>query len=220
MKKSLLLLLTAFIALATSAEAQEKKVVMTAQDVEITAGEQADLVISMNYTTEVPVCGWNIYLALPEGVDLYFDEEEEDYIYSVSTNFITKKLSKWFGIKTIAGLERTYLLYYIDQDNMTPMKTTEGELLTITLAATEQASEQCFGTLYDIALTDQANNSLDLGNIADSEFNITVKGGISTGIHGIGTSDDDAPVYNLGGQRVKDPAKGIFVKNGIKVVKK
>ena len=207
------------MAFAMGANAQEKKVIFTADDVNITAGDQADLVINMDYQTDVDVAGWNIYLSLPEGVDLYFDEEEEDYIYSVSTNFITKKLSKWFGIKTIAGLERTYLLYYIDQDNMTPMKTTEGELLTITLAATEQASEQCFGTLYDIALTDQANNSLDLGNIADFEFIINVSGGV-TGIRDINAQTDNESVYNLGGQRVQNPAKGIFVKAGKKVVKK
>ena len=207
------------MAFATGAGAQEKKVIMSADDVTISVGDQADLVINMNYQTDVSVAGWNIYLSLPEGVDLYYDEDEEDYVYSVSTDFITKKLSKFFGIKTVAGLERTYLLYYIDQDNMTPMKTTEGELLTITLAATSQASEHCFGTLYDIALTDPSSNSLDLGNIADFDFNINVIGGV-TGIRDINAQTDSEAVYNLGGQRVKNPAKGIFVKKGKKVVKK
>ena len=82
--------MTVLMAFATGAGAQEKKVIMSADDVTISVGDQADLVINMNYQTDVSVAGWNIYLSLPEGVDLYYDEDEEDYVYSVSTDFITK----------------------------------------------------------------------------------------------------------------------------------
>ena len=43
----------------------------------------------------------------------------------------------------------------------------------------------------------------------------------ATGIRGIEANDtDDAPVYNLGGQRVSSSAKGIVIKNGKKIIRK
>ena len=43
----------------------------------------------------------------------------------------------------------------------------------------------------------------------------------ATGIRGIEANDtDDAPVYNLGGQRVSNNAKGIVIKNGKKIIRK
>lgn len=217
MKIFSLLIMASIMAFSMEANAQEKKVVMYADDVNFADDDQADLVINMNYQTDTNVAGFNIYLSLPQGIDLYFDDEEEDYVYTVSTAFITKKLSKWFGIKTVAGLERTYMLYYIDQDNMTPMKTTEGELLTISLTATDEASDQSVGTLYDIALTDASNTSLDLGNIADYNFNITVD--TSTAIREINTNEEGGDVYSISGQRILHPTKGIFVMKGKKVIR-
>ena len=43
----------------------------------------------------------------------------------------------------------------------------------------------------------------------------------ATGIRGIEANDtDDAPVYNMGGQRVSSSAKGIVIKNGKKIIRK
>ena len=43
----------------------------------------------------------------------------------------------------------------------------------------------------------------------------------ATGIRGIEASEtDDAPVYNMGGQRVSSNAKGIVIKNGKKIIRK
>jgi hypothetical protein len=43
----------------------------------------------------------------------------------------------------------------------------------------------------------------------------------ATGIRGIEANDtDDAPVYNMGGQRVSSHAKGIVIKNGKKIIRK
>ena len=214
--------LTVLMAFAVSTHAQEKKVVMNAEDVTISAGGQADLVINMDYETAVPVVGWNIYLSLPEGVDLYFDDEEEDYVYEVSSALHKKALRNGFGIKKVADKERCYMLYCIDQKNTPPipMTATQGQLLSITLTATAEASEECSGTLYDIALTDAENKSLDLGNIADYVFAIKVEGGVTTGIRDINTAAGAATVYNLSGQRVENPARGLFIKNGKKFLVK
>ena len=42
----------------------------------------------------------------------------------------------------------------------------------------------------------------------------------ATGIRGIEANDTDAPVYNMGGQRVSSHAKGIVIKNGKKIIRK
>ena len=43
----------------------------------------------------------------------------------------------------------------------------------------------------------------------------------ATGIRGVEASEtDDAPVYNMGGQRVSSSAKGIVIKNGKKIIRK
>ena len=233
MKKFTLLCLTALMAFAMSANAQEKKVVMTGEDVNLTKNGQADLVINMDYETDVDVIGWNLYLVLPDGIDLAYDTDEEDYVYTVSTALHKKALRKGFGITVTEGEYRAdalnraglttgkvYMLYIIDTANMTPMTSTKGELLSIALNADETAYDASKGYIVNVALTDASNNSLDLGNIADTEFDIKVEGGIPTGINNINAAAEKAPVYNLGGQRVVNPAKGIFVKKGKKVVKK
>lgn len=48
----------------------------------------------------------------------------------------------------------------------------------------------------------------------------TIDGEETTAINGITISKDNAPIYNLNGQRVAKPAKGMYVKNGKKVVMK
>ena len=47
-----------------------------------------------------------------------------------------------------------------------------------------------------------------------------IDGEETTAINGITISKDNAPIYNLNGQRVAKPAKGMYVKNGKKVVMK
>ena len=233
MRKIAFFVMAALMAIATSVNAQDKKVVMTAEDVNMKAKGDADLVVNMNYTTDVEVVGWNFYLVLPDGIDLAYDEDEEDYIYTVSSDLHKKALRNGFGIKVTEGDYRddalnraglttgkVYMLYIIDTANMTPMTKTTGQLLTITLHADETALEVCNGYIVNIALTDAANNSLDLGNIANSEFNIKVEGGVATGINDLNADNSNGAVYNLGGLRVKNPVKGIYVKNGKKVVKK
>jgi len=44
--------------------------------------------------------------------------------------------------------------------------------------------------------------------------------GVTTGINAVETAVNDNTVYNLNGQRVALPAKGLFIVNGKKVIRK
>ena len=50
---------------------------------------------------------------------------------------------------------------------------------------------------------------------------VVLTGAGSTGIQNIIVTDDpNAPIYNLAGQRVTNPTKGIYIKNGKKFILK
>lgn len=216
MRNHLLFLTMCLLTLTLGAQAQEKKKVFTANDVELTVGGQAELVINMDYDSQETVVGWNIYLYLPEGVDLYNDEEEEDYVYTISSALHKKVLRNSFKIKkTESG---AYMLYCIDTSNLTPMTSTHGELMRITLTADATASSVSKGQLKDIALTNSDNVSIDLNNIQDVEFNIYVEGGVEIGISMVNANNQSDVRYNTQGQRVGSSYRGIVVEDGRKVV--
>lgn len=216
MRNVLIILTTCLLALATGAQAQEKKKVFTANDVELTVGGQSELVINMDYETQETVVGWNIYLCLPEGVDLLYDEDEEDYVYTVSSALHKKALRNSFKIKnTESG---AYMLYCIDTSDLTPMTATKGELLRITLTADATAADVSKGYLKDIALTNSDNVSIDLNNIQDVEFSIYVEGGVTTGINRVNAANRSDVRYNTQGQRVGPSYRGVVVEEGRKVV--
>ena len=53
--------------------------------------------------------------------------------------------------------------------------------------------------------------------LKDVEFQVVVGG---TGINDFKADIDNAPVYNLNGQRVEKASNGLFIKNGKKMVVK
>ena len=207
------------LALTLGAQAQEKVKVLTAGDVHLAVGGEAELVINMDYDTAESVVGWNLYLYLPEGVDLLYDEDEEDYVYTVSSALHKKKLRSQFGIKPTT--DGGYLLRCIDIDELTPMSGTHGELVRLTLVADATAADISGGLIKDIALSNEQGVSLDLNNIQDVPFAITVDGGVPTGIKGLRSSADGSRSrYNTQGQPVTANYRGIVVEDGCKVVRK
>lgn len=51
-------------------------------------------------------------------------------------------------------------------------------------------------------------------------FNLTIDTNVSAGINDITVDEADAPAYNIAGQRISAPVKGIIIKNGKKYVAK
>jgi hypothetical protein len=62
-----------------------------------------------------------------------------------------------------------------------------------------------------------AKDESKMNTVDEATFAITV--GDATGIDSLNAADDDAPAYNLAGQKVGKNYKGIIVKNGKKVLK-
>lgn len=225
MKKFTLTLMAAMLAFASTAIAQ-KKVVLTVDDISVANGEEAELVVKMDYETTETVVGLNFSLYLPDKILLKgFDTKEaqdgakasalkkacdlgEDGIWGEDVS------SGWLSVKqqTDGGL----LFAFIDQDDMTEFESTKAPVITINVHAVAEV-ENVEGYIKAIALTNDDNVSLDLNNIEDVVFVINP---ILDGINEVKSADAISPAYNLQGVRVNDAAKGLIIRDGKKTVVK
>ena len=81
--KTIRLIIACFFLLMSGNIAAQDYFNITCSDVEIAPGGTANLVLSME--NSINVAGWQVFLYLPEGVSLVYDEEKEDYIYELSS---------------------------------------------------------------------------------------------------------------------------------------
>ena len=145
------------------------KAVLTADPVAIGADGTGQLVINMNYQTTESVAGWNFSLYLPEELEVAYDETKQEYLFDVSTDLHTNAQKDY--VKMVKKTDGGFLVYYCDE-NKTPMSGTVGTLISITVKATSITNSK--GAIKGIALTNALSKSLDLGNIADAEFDFTM----------------------------------------------
>ena len=218
------MMMAGLFALAGSVQAQ-KKVVLTAEDIQIANGETAELVIKMDYDTEETIVGTNFSVSFPDGVVLNgFNSKEEMLAGKASALKKACSLgddgvwgeeasSGWLSVKgkTDGGI----LFVIIDQDDKTPFVSTKAKVVTLTLKAIDDVIGS--GKIYDISLSNDQDKSPDLGNIEDYEFGINKT---SEGINDILSADSNAPAYNLQGVRVNAAAKGVIIRDGKKMMVK
>ncbi len=224
MKAFKLTMMAAMLAFASTAMAQEKKVVISGEDFAFGEDGTGELVINIDYETTETVVGYNFSLKLPAGVtantksgkmtaaacvlneDMYpllYDANEDDYTLSATKAALQVKDKEDGG----------YLFVWIDQNEKLPLQSLKGQLMTIKLKGTAGFSGE--GQIYLAGLTSDKNVSLDLGNIADVTFQI----GGTDGINDIQAADATAPAYNLQGIRVNN-AKGLIIRDGKKMIVK
>ena len=223
MKKFTLILVAGLFALTCSVQAQ-KKTIFTAGDVTLAEDGTGSLDVFMNYETSETVVGWNFSLYLPDGVSIgkkqVEDEdtgemtEEYDFIAKGNDYSNSAAMANQLGIteKTDGG----YLFVCIDQKKQTPMKNTNGKILTLSLKATSK-DVSGIGKITTIGMTSAGSVSLELGNIEDVVFTV---GDGEQGINDIQAVDATAPAYNLQGVRVNSAAKGVIIRDGKKMVVK
>lgn len=212
MKTVKLMIMMCLLSLATSMQAQ-KKTVLTASDLVIANGETADLVISINYPTTEQVTVWDFKLYLPEGIEFSksrlsksCDVSDETHDGDIANDCLTVSKASDGG----------YLFVWVDQEENTPMTSTTGKLVTVSLKATADVKGE--GQIKDIHLSNKAAEALDLNNIADVTFMVNGDTGISSVLMDATTADKKA--YNLAGQRVGKDFKGIVIQNGKKFMNK
>ena len=91
-----------------------------------------------------------------------------------------------------------------------------------------ERNELAEAVLVDLQNGAQTNLSTDSytftaeAGIWDSRFELRLSASDATGIHTLGatTADGEKVYYNLNGQRIEQPGKGVYVVNGKKVIKK
>ena len=186
--KKTLLTLVALLALTAHAWADDKKVVLKVDPITVANGSEAEIKVKMDYTAEKTLVGLSFSLYLPDGILLkgFNTKEAQDaakasaLMKAFDINFTTglwgneEAASGWFSVKqkTDGGLQITL----IDQDEKTAFVNTHAPVISVYVHAVADVSN-VNGTINGITLTDNANNSVEQGNIADVliPFNATAQ---------------------------------------------
>ena len=210
MKTIKALLVSALLVLAGTVSAQSFSITFADVNVENGAGK---LVVSM--TKDMTICGWQMYLYLPEGVEIaqVFDEDEEEYVADITLSSTFHKAKHSCSVKKTAD-GAMMLICSGGTETVALKSATEGELCTIGLTVADGVTSQAVAVKNVAVSDDQGVQS----NQADTTFQLIVG---STGIVNIENDAVNGGVYyNLAGQKVSNAQKGVLIQNGKKVVVK
>ena len=185
---------------------------MTAADMTFSGpGEKQDLVVSI--TDDFDVFAYDFRIYLPEGFSILIDEEEEDYIYTMS------RMGKKGGNIDIRVADDGSLQIGVSNKLL---QEDEGEAFRIQVTANNDvANGDYVGELKKISLADESGDRSEI--LADVSFGIKV--GEGTGINNM-TPDMNAQlknsvIFNALGQRIQNAVKGgLYIVGGKKFIKK
>lgn len=201
MNKNKIMLMVATLFVACNAMAQK----LTADAVTIAQGEKASLVV--NYEATEGLTGAQFNITLPAGVELEFDDAETfDYVYSTTQKGYNVNIKDQNGYNTVIISRKS---------NKVGALTSGTELITLSLAA--KADAALGAAVAKISGIKFAKTGVSVAGNEDFEVAITVTE--ATGINSIEANAQDAPAYNLAGQKVNNGFKGLVIMNGKKVVK-
>lgn len=181
---------------------------MTFSNVSIEAGKTADLKVT--FESNVTIAGWQMDLYLPQGIEIVYDDDEEEYAITLSE---LHKKKHTCAVKTTKDGAKQLVM--TAGTETVEMKGNSGDLCTITLKAADTFSGSATVDVKTIRISDKAAKSYSQD---DTSFTITAGG--ADGISSISAADNNAPVYNLAGQKVNNAQKGVYIQNGKKVVMK
>ena len=210
MKTIKALLVSALLVLAGTVSAQTFSITFADVNVENGAGK---LVASM--TKDMTVAGWQMYLYLPEGVEIaqVYDEDEEEYVADITLSSTFHKAKHSCSVKKTAD-NAMMLICSGGTETVALKSATEGELCTIGLTVADGVTSQAVAVKNVAVSDDQGVQS----NQADTTFQLIIG---STGIVNIENDAVNGGVfYNLAGQKVSNAQKGVLIQNGKKVVVK
>ena len=210
MKTIKALLVSALLVLAGTVSAQSFSITFADMNVENGAGK---LVASM--TKDMTVAGWQMYLYLPEGVEIaqVYDEDEEEYVADITLSSTFHKAKHSCSVKKTAD-GAMMLICSGGTETVALKSATEGELCTIGLTVADGVTSQAVAVKNVAVSDDQGVQS----NQADTTFQLIIG---STGIVNIENDAVNGGVfYNLAGQKVSNAQKGVLIQNGKKVVVK
>ena len=167
MKTIKAIILCALLSLTSSAFAADE-FTMTFSDVNIEAGQTADLKVAIN-STVIPA-GWQMFLDLPEGLEILYDADEEEYAIALSD--LHKKKHACPVKKAADG---SMMLVMSAGTETVEMKSGEGDLCTITLKASDSFSGTSDVAVKTIRISDKNGVAYAM---ADTSFKVEATTGI------------------------------------------
>ena len=184
---------------------------MTAADMTFSGpGDKQNLVVSI--TDDFDVYAYDFRIYLPEGFSILYNEDEEDYIYTMF------RMGKKGGNIDIREADDGSLQIGVSNKLM---EGDEGEAFQIEVTAGNDVANGTYkGELKKISLSDQnGDRSEVLENVA---FNITVGGtGINNMTPDMNQQLNNSVIFNALGQRMQNAAKaGLYIVGGKKFIKK
>ena len=192
MKTIKAIILCALLSLTSSAFAQDD-FTMSFSDVKIEAGGKADLKVT--FDSKVTIAGWQMFLYLPEGVEILYDEEEEDYAIALSDLH-----AKRHACEVTKAKDGSMMLVMSGGTKTYEMSGNSGDLCTITLKASDSFSGSSDVAVKTIRISDKSGKA---SAMADTSFKLEAA---PTGIKEVNAD---------GGK-----ADGKYLKNGEIIIKK
>lgn len=180
-------------------------------DVTIPAGKSIELPICFSADVDSKIVGFQLNLNLPDGVTTVKDEDALPVFIKNETlcNKLTFYPTENDGF---AALPQTTSAY---------VKGSEGTLFSVELKADESLTPgtKLTGTVTNAMFTvKDEDGSMRSVDVADFSFGISIVDKTTVGIDDISReSVNDGYYYNLNGQRVDVPRKGLYIMNGKKV---
>ena len=200
----MLMMLIGGVSFANAQEENPEKV--SIDPVTIAAGDEKELTI--NYESSVERSGFQMNILLPEGLSFVKQEgvdEDEEPITFYATKGSALRTTHAFDVTYKSDKELLIIVYHLDLK----LLKSPGSLLSFKVKADESLAEASQIVLKDVKFNG--------GQYFD--VNVDVTKGTSTGINEAKAEEaDNAPVFNLGGQRGSKNGKGILVKKGKKYV--
>ena len=155
MKTIKAIMLCALLSLTSSAFAQDV-FNMSFSDVNIEAGGTADL--NVTFTSTVTIAGWQMFLYLPEGIEIL--EEDDEYAIELSDLHNKKHVCD----VTVAA-DKSMMLVMSGGTKTYEMKANEGDLCTITLKASSEFSGSVDVPVKKIAIADKNGTSYEQSDV-------------------------------------------------------
>lgn len=200
----MLMMLVGGVSFANAQEENPEKV--SIDPVTIAAGDEMELTI--NYESSVERSGFQMNILLPDGLTFVKQEgldEDEEPITFYATKGTALKASHAFDVTYKSANELLIIVYNMDLKQLK----SPGSLLSFKVKADETLADASQIVLKDVKFNG--------GQYFD--VNVDVTKGTSTGINEAKAEKaDNAPVFNLGGQRASKNGKAIVVKKGKKYV--
>lgn len=174
------------------------------KDFTIAAGETKNVQIEL-VKGEDPIIGFQCKIALPDGLTITLDEDQEPNVVSVPGTVTSSKANVIVNYSATSG---TLLVY---NDKNSPYKEDATGVVELELKAAD-TFEAGFITISEIVFSKQGNQK---ETASDTKTKVNNPDGIAD--MKAATSSD---IYTISGTRVRTMTRGLYIVNGKKVVVK